>query len=235
VVLGPLADRFGWRLAAAVAALPALLAAAAVWRWVEEPAVPAARGLVSGLSRPLLLLTWVNGVQLAVAAGFVTFLPAYYAGRGASLTVAGLLTALAVAAGVVAQPLGGGLSDRWGRPEVFVAALLALGLSLLGFPHADGLWLVTLAVLIGFWASLTPSIALVYAAELASGGRTGQAVGVVWGVGIALSSLAPPATGALIDAFGFGLAYAVLGLVALATALVALRLPRAAATPHPFP
>lgn len=225
LLLGPLADRFGWRAAAVLAALPGLAGAALVWRLVEEPLVRTARGLREGVSRPLVLLTGVNGAQLAVQAGFVAFLPAYYASRGAGLALAGLLTAPTLAAGLLAQPLGGALSDRFGRREVFVAALAGVGLCVLAFPYADGAALLALAVLIGFWASLTPSVALVYAAELAPKGRTGQAVGLAWGTGIALSSLAPPLTGALIDAFSFTWAYAALGLLALATALAALALP----------
>jgi FSR family fosmidomycin resistance protein-like MFS transporter len=225
VLVGPLADRIGWRPAAAAMALPALVGAVYVWRLAEEPAIRAARGLRAGVSRPLLLLTCVNGAQLAVAAGFVTFLPAYYAGRGAGLAQAGLLTAPALAAGVVAQPLGGALSDRLGRREVFAGALVGLGLCILAFPFTAGPALLAAALLAGFWASLTPPVAMVYAAELAPGGRTGQAVGLAWGAGIAISSVAAPMTGALIDAFGFTAAYGALGGLALAAALAALLLP----------
>jgi FSR family fosmidomycin resistance protein-like MFS transporter len=226
LLVGPLADRAGWRAAAATMALPALAAAVYVWRLVEEPAGRAARGLRAGTSRPLLLLTAVNGAELAVVAGFVTFLPAYYAGRGAGLALAGLLTAPTLAAGVVAQPLGGALSDRFGRREVFVGALIGLGLCVLAFPLAGGPGLLAVALLAGFCGSLTPPVAMVYAAELASGGRTGQAVGLAWGAGIALSSLAAPLTGALIDAFGFTAAHSALGALALLAAAAALRLPR---------
>jgi len=72
---------------------------------------------------------------------------------------------------------------------------------------------------------------LVYAAELARGGRTGQAVGIAWGVGIAISSVAAPVTGAAIDAFGFAVAQTALGLLALLAALGTLWLPRVRPAP----
>jgi FSR family fosmidomycin resistance protein-like MFS transporter len=225
LLVGTLAVRLGWRTAALVVGLPSLVAAAAVWRFVREPLGRGARGLRAGFSRPLLLLTLVNGASGAVVAGFVTFLPAYYAAQGANLALAGLLTAPALAAGLIAQPLGGGLSDRFGRREVFATALVGLGLCVLVFPFAAGPAVVAIALLAGFCGSLTPPVALVYAAELAPGGRTGQAVGLAWGAGIALSSVAAPLAGALIDRFGFGAAYGTLGALALLASLVALRLP----------
>jgi FSR family fosmidomycin resistance protein-like MFS transporter len=221
-----MAARLGWREAAALMALPALAAAAFVWWLVREPAIRGARGLRAGVTRPLLLLTLVNGLALAVVAGFVTFLPAYYAGQGANLALAGVLTAPTLAAGLVAQPIGGGLSDRFGRRAVFVGALLALGACVIAFPFASGPTLAVVALLAGFFGSVTPPVTMIYAAELAPGGRTGQAVGLAWGAGIAISSLAAPLTGALIDRSGFTLAFGALGVVALVAAVVALALPR---------
>jgi FSR family fosmidomycin resistance protein-like MFS transporter len=229
LIVGPLAARLGWRPAAVVMAAPALLGAALVllaWRRVPEPVAQVGRGLRAGVTRPLLLLTAVNGLQLAVVAGFVTFLPAYYASRGAGLALAGLQSAPLLAAGLVAQPLGGALSDRFGRRAILLCSFTGLGLCILAFAHAGGAALVLLALAIGVCASLASPIVLVYAAELAPGGRTGQAVGIAWGVGIAISSVAAPATGAAIDAFGFSWAHSALGVLALLAALGALWLPR---------
>ena len=228
LVVAPLAARYGWRTAAAAMALPALVAAAGVWRWVREPLGRSAGGLLAGFTRPLLLLTAVNGAQLAVAVGFVTFLPAYFSTLGVGLAQAGLLTAAVVTPGIIAQPVGGALSDRFGRRRVFVGGLLGLGLCVVAFPLAGAAALpaaVAMALAAQFWASVTPSVSLVYAAELAPGGRTGQAVGLAWGAGTALSALAPPLAGALIDRYGFAAAYVALGGVAAAAALLALRLP----------
>ena len=234
LIVGPLAARLGWREAAAAMALPALLGVALVllgWRRVAEPKALAARGLRAGVSRPLLLLTAVNGIQQAVVAGFVTFLPAYYASRGVGLAGAGLLTAPVLAAGLLSQPLGGALSDRYGRRTLLLGAFAALGVCMIGFAQAEGLPLAVLAVLIGASGSLASPIVLVYAAELARGGRTGQAVGIAWGVGIAISSVAAPATGAAIDAFGFAAAQTALGLLALLAAVGTLWLPRSRPAP----
>lgn len=225
LLVGPLAAQYGWRTAAFALAFPALAAAAGAWKLVREPSIQAARGMRAGISRPLILLTAVNGGLMATVAGFITFLPAYYASRGAGLAEAGLLTAPTFAIGVLAQPLGGAISDRLGRRMVFVVSLVLLGVCILAFPLASGPALLALALLVGFASSLAPPVVLIYAAELAPGGRTGQAVGLAWGAGIALSSVAPPLTGAMIDVWGFGVAHAALGVVSLAAALLASRLP----------
>ena len=86
-----------------------------------------------------------------------------------------------------------------------------------------------MCVAVQFATSLTPPVALVYAAELAPGGRSGTAVGLMWGVGIAVGALAAPLTGILIDVAGFTPAFLSMAGAALLGAIVARRLPRPAA------
>ena len=115
-----------------------------------------------------------------------------------------------------------------------MAAFASLGVCILGFAHASGASLVVLALLTGVCAGLASPIVLVYAAELAPGGRTGQAVGspgprdrhlLRRGAG----------DGAVIDASGFTQAYSALGALALVAALGTLRLPRAGHRPNRQP
>jgi len=61
---------------------------------------------------------------------------------------------------------------------------------------------------------------------LAPGGRSGTAVGMMWGVGIAVGALAAPLTGILIDVAGFIPAFLSMAGAALLGAIVARRLPR---------
>ena len=132
------------------------------------------------------------------------------------------------AAGMVAQPSGGTLSDRFSRRTVVLASLLGVALFQLLFVATAWLPLMlALSVMIGFCGSLMPPVAMVYASELAAGQRTGMAVGIVWGLGTAISAFAPLVTGAMIDLFGFGAAYVAMAAVALVAAALATGLPRA--------
>ena len=240
LIVGVLAQQYGWQTTSLLLAGPALIGAAYVWWLIREPMERAERGLLAGISRPLLLLTLVHGLISMAGLGFITFLPAYYYEQhGSGLAGAGLLTAMVLTAGVVAQPLGGGMSDRIGRQGLLVWAAAGVGATILLFALVGSelfpiQGLAQLALLIGasfmfeFAVSLTPAVVLVYASELASGGRSGTAVGTVWGLGIAIGAAAAPFTGWMIDTAGFGPAHLVLAGIAGVAAMVARFLPRPA-------
>ncbi len=230
IVVGFLLGRMEWHQVAAWLALPALVAAAVVALALVEPASRGSRGLLAGITRPLVLLTVVNGLALATSSTFTTWLPSYYFARGYSLSSSALLTALMSGAAFLAQPLGGAISDRLGRRNLLTVALGGTCLSTILFLLAPSIgWAIALSVVVGFWASLTPPVMMVYASELAPGERTGTAVGVVWGLGTTFSALALPVTGKIIDAAGgqIGPAYTALAAIAALAALLAVRLPRA--------
>jgi len=234
-VLGPvvvsfLLSRMDWHRAAIWLALPALVAVIVVLRLLVEPSSQGKQGLLAGITRPLALLTIVNGLALATSSTFTTWLPSYYVSHGYTLAGSAILTALMSGSAFVAQPLGGAISDRVGRRGLLVYALIGTCVSLVLFLLAPSIvWAIGLSVVVGFWSSLMPPVMMVYASELAAGERTGTAVGVVWGLGTTISALALPATGKVIDAAGgqIGPAYAALAVVAALAALLALRLPRA--------
>lgn len=227
LLVGLLVEPLGWSRTVMVAAVPALVAAAIVVTTLREPTLRGGEGLFAGITRPLVLLTFVNGLSLTASVGFQTWLPSYYAAQGYSLGQAGLLTAVTYTAGLIAQPSGGALSDRLGRRAVVLLSLLGVALFQALFVLTAWLpLLLALSVLVWFCGSLMPPVAMVYASELASGHRTGMAVGVVWGLGTAFSAFAPLVTGALIDGFGFNTAYAAMVVVALVAAAIAARLPR---------
>ena len=234
-VLGPIVVGFlltltDWHQAALWLTLPAVVAVSIVVLVLAEPAVQGSRGLFSGVTRPLALLTLVNGLALAAGSTFTNWLPSYYVAHGYSLSGSALLTALMSGAAFLAQPLGGAISDRVGRRNLLVYALAGLSVSTALFLLAPSIvWAIGLSVIVGFWSSLTPPVTMVYASELAAGERTGTAVGLVWGLGTSISALALPLTGRMIDAAGGQItsAYVALAIIAGLAMLLSLRLPRA--------
>src|SRR5204863_8878245 len=121
---------------------------------------------------------------------------------------------------LLAQPSGGTLSDRLGRRTVILLSVCGVGIFQLLFLTSQALPLMILfSLLVGFFGSLLPPVAMVYASELAAGQRTGVAVGVVWGLGTLISAFAPLISGRAIDGVGFGPTYAGLALFAFVAAI----------------
>lgn len=229
LLMSLLLARMDWHRAAGWMALPAVAGAAIAVFALREPATRGSKGLFAGITRPLLLLTLVNGLALATSQSFVNWLPSYYVSQHFSLSQASLLTVLTSGAAFFAQPLGGTLSDRIGRRNLIVAALGAaavfLGLFLLA-PNVT--WAIAMSVLVGFSVYLTPPVVMVYASELAAGERTGVAVGVVWGMATTISAISLPLTGRIIDLSGGQIApaYVALLVAAILGALLSFGLPR---------
>lgn len=217
IVVGLLIKGTDWHVAAAWLSLPAIVGVGIVMIALAEPDLRGHSGLLAGITRHIALLTLVTGLALATSTGFVSWLPTYYVAHGYSLANSALLTAPMSAAAFLAQPLGGAISDRFGRRNLLSYALGGTAISLLVFLMAPSItWAIGLSVLVGFWSSLIPPVAMVYASELAAGERTGTAVGTVWGLGTSIAALALPVTGRIIDLAGGQIAPAYLALVALA-------------------
>jgi FSR family fosmidomycin resistance protein-like MFS transporter len=220
--------RVDWHTAASWLALPGVAGAAIALFVLREPATRGSAGWLAGFTRPLALLTLVNGLALATSQSFVNWLPSYYHLHGYSLAGSALLTAMTSVPAFLAQPLGGAISDRIGRRNLIVVALAGAAVSLGLFLLAPTIgWAIGLSVLVGFCTYLTPPVMMVYASELAPGERTGMAVGVVWGMATTVSALSLPVTGRIIDLAGgqIGPAYAALLLAAALGAALALALP----------
>jgi MFS family permease len=134
--LGSVATATSWRTAVLLASAPALLGCglmALVFR--EAPRRAAARAAGAALRGRDLGLAVTSGVAWGVfnasVVMVVAFAPAMLVARGASLGHAGLVTSLAIWMTIVSVPAGGLLSDRLGRPNVFVVVGCIVGAALL--------------------------------------------------------------------------------------------------------
>ena len=131
--LGSVATATSWRTAMVVAAVSAALGLIIMAVVFREAPVRAAPGARAALDRRDLGLAITSGVAWgafnASLVGVIAFGPAMLVARGLSLGQAGFEISLAIWVTIVSVPLGGVLSDRVGRPDVFSiggALLLAL-------------------------------------------------------------------------------------------------------------
>ncbi|MBW1920598.1 MAG: MFS transporter [Deltaproteobacteria bacterium] len=215
-----------WRLAAMLMVFPGAIAALLAWTSLDEPRIEGPRGfLISFGSRPLLLLTLVNGLVLAVFIGFTTFLPFYSEEATCSIPASWWLP-LTLLPGIISQPVGGLIADKIGRRNLILFALCVLVAGLFGFVYSAGSVALAFSMLIGFCLGMLAPVCFIFAAELAVGDRVGTAVGILWGFAMAMGALAPLWVGYLRDIFpDFRIAFMSLVLVALGAAVLSAFLP----------
>jgi MFS family permease len=154
--LGSIATATSWRMALVVAAGSAalgLIIMAGVFREAPVRAAPGARAALDRRDFGLAITSGVAwGAFNASLIGVIAFGPAMLVTRGLSLGQAGFEISLAIWVTIVSVPLGGVLSDRVGRPDLFsIGGALAAGALLLALPTMPwaALALVLVGVLIG--------------------------------------------------------------------------------------
>lgn len=206
--------------------LLSILIGAALRLALKEPRVFKAGKLAKTFTLNLILLTAVSSLRDVVYRSFTSFLPSFFVAQGRTLLAAGALTSLMLVVGIVAQPLGGWLSDKFGRKVTFNASLAVLTLSLLGFSAFEGAWRLAFLPLIGLGVFFTFPVALIYASELAGGGGAGASVGFMFGTSQLIASTGPALMGWTIDAYGFEASFHLMVGAALAAFVLSLTLPK---------
>ena len=154
--LGGLATATSWRtslVAAAAMAALGLVVMATVFREAPVRAAPGARAALAAREVGLAISSGVAwGAFNASLVAVIAFGPAMLVARGVSLGQAGFEVSLAIWVTILSVPLGGVLSDRVGRPDVFiVAGTVAAGALLFALPTIPGaaLGLLLVGVAIG--------------------------------------------------------------------------------------
>ena len=154
--LGSVATRMSWRTSLVVAAATAALGLVIMAMIFPEAPVRATPGARTALGARDVGLAITSGVAWgafnASLVAVIAFGPAMLVARGASLGQAGFEVSLAIWVTILSVPLGGVLSDRIHRPDLFIligtAGAGALLFALATMPGA-ALGLVLVGVLIG--------------------------------------------------------------------------------------
>jgi FSR family fosmidomycin resistance protein-like MFS transporter len=172
-VIGALLGWFSWRTVVVINVVPGLtmsalilllLGAFSMAKSRDENAINAgaqAQGVkqylrdFSGLlkNRALMLIACSSGFRTMTQAGLLTFLPVYlaYELNYSPFAVGICLTVLQIA-GFIAAPVGGHLSDKWGRKQVIMSSMLLSGAMIIGMVLAGhSTWFVVFIALVGFF------------------------------------------------------------------------------------
>ena len=237
VLAGPLLERFGAPGLLSLALPAAVVGIYAARQLGGLAPVLAVGGRNPGITAVGMKLAplpgrWGMITSFALVAGFqswaqqnmVTFMPKYLNDLGQPASVYGLVTALFMGGSALGNVLGGNLADRFGKRRVAVWALGLASIPLyLVSTTGWSAWLFLLVPLAGMLTGGVHSILVVQAQRLIPGGMA-LASGLILGFMFSSGALGTLFSGFLADAWGFTPVFQMTGGIALAAALLALRL-----------
>jgi len=191
-----------WRWAMVIVAIPIVGAGTGLWLYLPESTPDPQASLKGALGRPIIVAALAFGLLNTVLYSFVTFVVKMLVDEVWAEVTAGATLTTMLFIGVVAQPVGGRIYDRFGGRKLFVCANLGTILSVLIFSQSSGLVsLIAVGAIATFGFGLFP-VSLAMASKIGGDSRTGFTVGVVFGVSGLLGATARPAVGALAESLG---------------------------------
>lgn len=172
---------------------------------------------VSG-DRRVVATSAMEGVQNMTMGALEAFLPIYAVTiAGLSAFEAGLLWAVQVVVTILAKPVMGKVSDRYGRRPLIVAGLISCALPFALIPHLVGFWnLIPACLLFGFGEALVTSSSAAMVADLCKARHYGTAMGVFGTIFDVGHASGPILGGLLVGALGYGWAFAIMACVLIA-------------------
>jgi MFS transporter, DHA1 family, tetracycline resistance protein len=147
------------------------------------------------MSRPLLVIFLTIFVNLVGFGIIIPLLPFYAHTFGASPIVIGLLFASFSLAQLIASPLLGGWSDRWGRRPVLLASLIGTAVSFAMLAVAQSLVMLFAARIVDGLSGGNITTARAYIADITTEDERPKAYGIL-GAAFGLGFIVGPALGA---------------------------------------
>lgn len=166
-------------------------------------------------------------ILLQVALSSVhAYMPLYLVDRrGVRPEYAGIVVGLAAGAGVLGAPLGGAISDRWGRKSVIMLSLILAGPLLFAALQVPAtIWLPVALLLYGVSVSARMPAMESLIADVVRPERRAMVLGVYYLMGQETSGVVTPLIGRLIDLSGATVIFTVLSVGLCIVSLVVFTL-----------
>ena len=218
IVIGAALSVFTWREVVMLNVAPGLIVAGLLFVFLgsmrlgskkHDGETQSFREYLAGLkdlfsSRSLVLLSTGSAFRTMTQSALLTFLPVYLANQmGYSpLWVGACLFALQ-AAGFAASPVAGHLSDRMGRKQILMSAMLASAVVLAAMALAGGSPLfVALVAVLGFFLYATRPVIQAWMLDATPKNMAGSSIGVLFGAQALGGAIGPLLGGMVADRFG---------------------------------
>ncbi|MEM2143108.1 MAG: MFS transporter [Candidatus Thorarchaeota archaeon] len=178
---------------------------------------------VEGWTRDFALLVILSGLRGIPFRCMTLLMPLYLASsRGMDPSLAGILTSVMLASGILAEFISGPLSDRVQKrvPFIVMSSAFMIPTLLLLNLELDLVMLTLVLIATGFWFYWGDPPGMALETELSPAHRRGLAFGLIFSVGAVPGALAPALFGYIGDTFGLNISILFVAGVTAASAIV---------------
>lgn len=209
ITMGYLLSKYGMK-SFFIVMIPGIVIALLIFFMVKIQEKPQDVKILKSFNKNMFVLTIVALILPFFTRGMVAFLPAYFYAKGLNILNANLEASVMLIAGIFAQPLGGFISDKIGRQLTISISYLLMGVFLLLFLKTES---AVFLFFTGCFASLSVPSRFALATEI-SKDSANTSIAIMFSAVMIGASVAPTIIGALVDAFGFDIAFGLNILIA---------------------
>jgi MFS family permease len=228
LVIGALLATYSWRGVVFINVVPGIIMSVMILLYIgriynadaragaaesKPPAMTGAermRSLVTLMKNPALVTLSVSSAFRAMTqSALLTFLPVYLArDMGYSAFLIGACLFALQAAGFIAAPIAGHLSDTIGRRQIIISSMSMTAVIILCMAFAGGtIWFVVLIALLGFFLFAVRAVLQAWLLDATPAGMGGSAIGMLFGTQALGQALGPVTAGIIADHYGIMAAF----------------------------